>query len=53
LETSYGFNIPKFWWQKIPELTPEVSVGQKNLCKTNNFGSKTRNFGFQKQKVSV
>jgi hypothetical protein len=29
IETSYGFDIPKFRSQKIPESTPEVSVGQK------------------------
>jgi hypothetical protein len=29
LETSYGFDIPKFQSQKIPESTPEVLVGQK------------------------
>jgi hypothetical protein len=44
-------DIPKFRSQKIPE--PEVSVGQKNLCKTNHFGLKTRIFGFQKHEVSV
>jgi hypothetical protein len=27
LETSYGFDIPEFRSQKIPESTPEVSVG--------------------------
>jgi hypothetical protein len=54
LETSYEFDIPKFRSQKIPESTPEVSVGQKkNIYKTNNFGLKTRNFSFQKPEVSV
>jgi hypothetical protein len=39
--------------QKIPESTPEVSVGRKKfLCKTNNFALKTQNFGFQKPEVS-
>jgi hypothetical protein len=53
LVTSYGFNIPKFQSQKIPESTPKVSVGRKKfLCKTNNFGLKTWNSGFQKHEVS-
>jgi hypothetical protein len=39
--------------QKIPKSTPEASVGRKKiLCKTNNFGLKTQNSGFQKHEVS-
>jgi hypothetical protein len=60
-ETSYGFDFPKFRSQKIPESTPEVSVGQKffflqneqlwfentklRFSKKPSFGSKTRSFG--------
>jgi hypothetical protein len=54
LKTSYGFDIPKFRSQKLPEPISEVSVGQKKyLQNEHNFGLKTRNFGFQKHEVSV
>jgi hypothetical protein len=31
---------------------PKIRFGEKNLCKTNNFGLKTRKSGFQKHEVS-
>jgi hypothetical protein len=51
LEISYGFDIPKFRSQRIPESIPEVSVGRKKIRKTNNFG-KTK-FWFENPEVSV
>jgi hypothetical protein len=43
---------PIFWFQRIIN-TRSFGRTEKNLCKTNNLGLQTRNFGFQKHEVSV
>jgi hypothetical protein len=61
LETSYGFDIPKFQRQKIPESTPEVLVEQKKILtkrttlvsKYETLVLKNTKFRFEKPEVSV